>query len=247
MSKRIYIVVALVLVFTLAFSFAAFADPEDETTPAETQQTEAPVETQAPPETEAPQAEPQPETEAPQTKPASPRSNDSTLKSLTVVGKTESGEDYEITLDPEFNPATRTYNISVPYEVVRLEIKAVANQSGARISIPSGYLTLDVGENRTFVNVTAEDGTVRRYQINTVRNEEVVTEPVTEETTEATTEAPTTEPETTEVIATTEPVPVKQSMNKYTKLGIVFAACGVLLFIISVAMLTRKKNGETED
>ncbi len=252
MSKRIYIIVALILVFTLSFSILAFAEPDDETTPPETQpevtealpdpQPEQPAEN---PQPEQPAENPQPaQTQAPQPR----RSNNSLLSALEVVGKTEDGQDYPVALEPAFNPGTRTYNLTVPFNVVRLDIRAAVQDGRARITIPSGYLTLDVGQNRSFVTVTAEDGSTRRYQINTVRLEEEITEEsTTEPVTEPSTEPTTAEPETTEVVATTQEVHVKKGINTFTKLGIVFAVCGVILFIISVAMISKKKKPETED
>ena len=256
MSKRVLIFVSLLISLVLLFSFVSFADPETgevaDPGTGEVQNPEQPANPEpANPEPTQP-ANPEPANPEP-TQPASPapaqpaatqrqRSSDASLKSLSVVGKTESGEDYPIEI--EFSPRTYRYDITVPFEVVRLEVRAAVNHSGARITIPPGYLTLDVGEdNRTFINVTAEDGSTRRYQINTVRLEEVVTEPVTEETTvETTTAEPTTEPET---VSETQPAvvePAGRGMNMYTKLGIVFAVAGALLFILSVFMIRRRKS-----
>lgn len=244
MFKKSLAIIAVALVLMLSLSFLCFAEPEDEET--EPPAAEAVTEAQPSPEP-APQPEPQPEPV--QTTAARNLSNDSSLAELTVVGKTEAGESIPVVLNPAFSPATRTYSLEVPFEVVSLEINAKAAHSAARVNIPSGYLRLDVGQNRSFVYVTAEDGTRRTYQINTVRNEEVVTETTTEVTTEATTE-PTTAETTTESV--TEPVDVAPAvnhgrLNMYYKLAIVFAAAGILLLIISVIMIRRRKASVMED
>lgn len=266
-AKKISFVISLILIFTLLFSFCAFAEPGDEgqvTEPVSHEQSDpAPTPDPTPDPTQTP--EPVTETtQAPQNNQnnqnnqrqqlqgtTAARNSDNTLKSLSVSGKTESGETVAIALEPAFKADVREYSISVPFEVVRLEINADANNSRARINIPAGYLKLDLGANKSFIYVTAENGTRRTYQINTVRNEqqETTTELTTvEETTEVTTaEAITAEATTAEV--TVPDTTVKSSMNTYTKLGCIFAAAGILLLICSVVLFIRKRNmtGEIEE
>ena len=266
-AKKISFVISLILIFTLLFSFCAFAEPGDEgqvTEPVSHEQSEpAPTPDPTPDPTQTP--EPVTETtQAPQNNQnnqnnqrqqpqgtTAARNSDNTLKSLIVSGKTENGETVAISLEPAFKADVREYSISVPFEVVRLEINADANNSRARINIPAGYLKLDLGANKSFIYVTAENGTRRTYQINTVRNEqqETTTELTTvEETTEATTaEAITAEATTAEV--TVPDTTVKSGMNTYTKLGCIFAAAGILLLICSVVLFIRKRNmtGEIEE
>ncbi|HAQ64018.1 MAG TPA: hypothetical protein DCR23_06105 [Ruminococcaceae bacterium] len=268
-AKKISFVFSLILVFTLLFSFCAFAEPGDEgqvTEPVSHEQSE-PAPTPDPTSAPTPTPEPTPSqepTQVPQNNQnnqnnqrqqpqgtTAARNSDNTLKSLSVSGKTENGETVAIALEPAFKADVREYSISVPFEVVRLEINADANNSRARINIPAGYLKLDLGANKSFIYVTAENGTRRTYQINTVRNEqqETTTEPTTvEETTEATTaEAITAEATMAEV--TVPDTTVKSGMNTYTKLGCIFAAAGILLLICSVVLFIRKRNmtGEIEE
>lgn len=268
-AKKISFVISLILIFTLLFSFCAFAEPGDEgqvTEPVSHEQTDpAPTPDPTPDPTQTPEPTPSQEpTQAPQNNQnnqnnqrqqsqgtTAARNSDNTLKSLSVSGKTENGETVAIALEPAFKADVREYSISVPFEVVRLEINADANNSRARINIPAGYLKLDLGANKSFIYVTAENGTRRTYQINTVRNEqqETTTELTTvEETTEVTTaEAITAEATTAEV--TVPDTPVKSGMNTYTKLGCIFAAAGILLLICSVVLFIRKRNmtGEIEE
>ena len=270
-AKKISFVISLILIFTLLFSFCAFAEPGDEgqvTEPVSHEQSEpapTPDPTSAPTPTPESTPTPTPEpTQAPQNNQnnqnnqrqqsqstTAARNSDNTLKSLSVSGKTESGETVAIALEPAFKADVREYSISVPFEVVRLEINADANNSRARINIPAGYLKLDLGANKSFIYVTAENGTRRTYQINTVRNEqqETTTELTTvEETTEATTaEAITAEATTAEV--TVPDITVISGMNTYTRLGCIFAAAGIVLLICSVVLFIRKRNmtGEIEE
>ena len=262
--KRLSLIITFVLVFTLLFSFCAFAEPDEgsegQSTPAEqVDPTSAPEPTYAPePEpTQAPAPTPDP-TPAPtptsepshpnnKTQTASAKNTDNTLAQLTVTGKTESGETVAITLEPAFKADVREYSISVPFEVVRLEIGAKASNSKARVNIPSGYLKLDLGANKSYIYVTAENGSRRTYLINTVRNEqqETTTELTTvEETTETTTQEVVTVEATTEL--TTAPVAQPKGMNTYTKLGFAFVAAGVFFLICSVIMFVKRKNNSEE-
>ena len=158
--------VALLLILILTFGFTVFAEPEEGGT-------EAP-----PTETVTQQQEKQPESPNPEAQQNNKKSSNSNLASLSVVGKRQDGSSVEIQLSPEFKRSTRTYSISVPYDVVSLEINAVAADGKARIDIPQGYLTLDVGSNKSFVYVIAENGARRTYQINSVRASEETTVPV---------------------------------------------------------------------
>ena len=264
-AKKISLIISFILIFTLLFSFCAFAEPGDEgqvTEPVSHEQSEpAPTPDPTPDPTPTPEPTPAPTPEPTQASQnnqrqqaqgtTAARNSDNTLKSLSVSGKTENGETVAIALEPAFKADVREYSISVPFEVIRLEINADANNSRARINIPAGYLKLDLGANKSFIYVTAENGTRRTYQINTVRNEqqETTTELTTvEETTEVTTaEAITAEATTAEV--TVPDTTVKSGMNTYTKLGCIFVAAGIVLLICSVVLFIRKRNmtGEIEE
>lgn len=73
-------------------------------------------------------------------------------------------------LEPEFNKDTLDYSITVPFSVQELKIKAVTSDRGASSSIKSttGYgdqIKLNEGENKIQIEVTSEDGTVKKYSI----------------------------------------------------------------------------------
>ena len=87
---------------------------------------------------------------------AGARSKDNKLKSLTIEG-------YEI----PFDPATNEYELSVKNEVTNLDVKAVANDSSAKVDITNN--PLNVGLNKIVIKVTAEDESKNEYVINVTR------------------------------------------------------------------------------
>ena len=93
---------------------------------------------------------------------AAPLSTDNTLKSLTVSNATPF---------PTFNANTVSYNVTVPFSVSKLDVKAVANDSKAKVSINSPNLS--VGSNNTVtVTVTAESGVKKTYTIKVTRQQD---------------------------------------------------------------------------
>ena len=226
--------VAFVLIIISVLSFSVFAQPEDgvsDPLPAETT-------TQARQDTETTAAQAQ------TTARNNSRSSNNELTALRIVGKKQDGTSVEIALSPEFRRSTRTYSISVPFDVVSLEIEAVSADGNAKIDIPQGYLTLDVGENKSYIYVTAQNGSRRTYLINSVRaaEETAVTEtetaePETQSVTETETEAP------TEALSfEAQPVEVKSSSGIYNRLAIAFGVVGAVLLIVAICLLIRNKK-----
>lgn len=84
-----------------------------------------------------------------------PLSGDCSLKSLTVSNAT---------LSPAFNSGVKSYTTSVPFEVTKLDIKATANDSGAKVSINSPNLAED-GKTTCSVTVVAANGAKAVYTI----------------------------------------------------------------------------------
>lgn len=89
-------------------------------------------------------------------------SSDNSLKSLSIEG-----------VDIEFNKNTLTYNVSVPNEVTEAKVSYETTSSKAVASI-SGNTALEVGENKIEINVTAEDGSIRTYVLNIIREKSVL-------------------------------------------------------------------------
>ena len=77
------------------------------------------------------------------------------LKSLQVVGET---------LVPEFLPNVTSYTMKVSKDTQKLEVKAEAETAKATVSI-KGNEELKDGENIITISVSAEDGTVKIYEI----------------------------------------------------------------------------------
>ena len=92
-------------------------------------------------------------------KTAAPKSKDNALKSLTVSNAT---------ISPKFSAGTTSYTAEVPFSVSKLDIKAQANDSKAKVSIDSPNLTPG-GTTKVTVTVTAENGDKKVYTISVKR------------------------------------------------------------------------------
>ncbi|MCD8122157.1 MAG: cadherin-like beta sandwich domain-containing protein [Clostridiales bacterium] len=89
-------------------------------------------------------------------------SDDATLASLRISPGT---------LDPEFQSDVDSYTASVSLDTERLTVSAVANDSGASVSV-EGDSGLQEGENTVVCTVTAEDGTTKKTYTITVNKVE---------------------------------------------------------------------------
>lgn len=93
------------------------------------------------------------------TKPEEVKSSDKALKTLTIAdGK----------LEPDFNPETTKYSITVPNNVEQAKIEAVPNSEKAKVTI-TGNEKFVQGSNMVKITVTAEDGTTRIYNLEVVK------------------------------------------------------------------------------
>ena len=68
-------------------------------------------------------------------------------------------------LTPEFNKETGSYSIKVPKDTDKLDLKAFAEDSNAKVEILDNE-NLQIGSNTITIRVTAEDGSVRIYTLN---------------------------------------------------------------------------------
>lgn len=90
------------------------------------------------------------------------RSSDSSLSSLAVSG---------MELSPKFDPSTKNYSVpAVPFNVTKLSITAKASSNKASYKITAN--SLDVGQNKINITVTAENGTKTIYTISVVREQD---------------------------------------------------------------------------
>ena len=92
------------------------------------------------------------------TRDAAPKSNDATLKGLTVS---------QGTLSPAFSAAITNYTVSVANNIEQITIGATANDANASVA-GAGSKTLTVGSNPFEIVVTAEDGTTKKTYTVTV-------------------------------------------------------------------------------
>lgn len=90
---------------------------------------------------------------------AAPKSTDNTLKSLTVSNAT---------ISPAFSSDVTAYTAEVPFDVEKLDVKATANDSKAKVSIDSPTLKPG-GTTKVTVTVTAESGDKKTYTITVKR------------------------------------------------------------------------------
>lgn len=90
---------------------------------------------------------------------AQPLSKDNALKSLTVSNAA---------ISPAFDPNTTAYSAEVPFEVNKLDVKAVSNDAKAKVTVNSPNLTPN-GTTKVTVTVTAENGSTKVYTISVKR------------------------------------------------------------------------------
>lgn len=89
------------------------------------------------------------------------KSGDSYLSSLTVKGAE---------LNPKFDKDRSSYDITVPYEIDKLDINFITSDKNAKVEILDNEPLL-VNQKQTIrIRVTAEDGSVREYTINATRS-----------------------------------------------------------------------------
>lgn len=93
-----------------------------------------------------------------------PSTNTTTTVTKSSNSKLDSLEIAEGAITPEFSSGTKEYSVSVPNEVTKLSISAVADSSKATVKI-TGNEELQVGDNNIEVVVTAEDGSKTTYKI----------------------------------------------------------------------------------
>lgn len=102
------------------------------------------------------------ERESSESKKDDSKSSDNYLKELTIQSSHE--------IKPKFNKSVMSYNITVPYEVEKLNLNAITSEKNAKVEI-TGNEKFKVGElNVVEIKVTAEDGTVRIYSLNVTRS-----------------------------------------------------------------------------
>ena len=90
---------------------------------------------------------------------AAPMSTNNNLSSLTVSNAT---------ISPAFSAGTTNYSASVPFEVSKLDVSAIAADGKAKVSVSSPNLTPN-GTTNVTITVTAENGAKKTYTIAVTR------------------------------------------------------------------------------
>lgn len=93
--------------------------------------------------------------------------DEATLSEMTVEAQDNAGERTEVTLSPEFSADVTEYEATVANDTIKLVITATTTEEDAEYEVD--WEALDVGDNKTFVYVTAADGTETTYTIYTKR------------------------------------------------------------------------------
>ena len=101
---------------------------------------------------------------SPSPEPEEEKSNDSTLKSLSITG---------VEFTPAFSSSVLTYIANVGPEVTEVEVNAEVNNEKAKYEVV-GNKDLQDGENSVIITVAAEDGTVTNYEIKLIKGEEEI-------------------------------------------------------------------------
>ena len=96
-------------------------------------------------------------------KPTTPKakSSNNNLSSLTIDG---------YSLDKDFDKDTLEYSVTVPSGTDKININAQLEDSSAKVS-GTGEVTLNTGENKFSIEVTAENGTKKTYTLTVIVNE----------------------------------------------------------------------------
>ena len=116
-------------------------------------------------------------------------SDNADLSGITVQQVLSTGETKDVTLTPAFSPEITTYNAVLEPECVKLVMTPTTADPSATTT--THWPDMDPGENRSWVEVKAVNGTTKSYTIysKVLLPEETTTEPET-------TEDPETSPET---------------------------------------------------
>ena len=93
---------------------------------------------------------------------AAPKSTENTLSGLTVSNAT---------ISPAFSADVTSYTAEVPFEISKLDIKATAKDSKAKVSIDNPEL-VPGGTTKVTVTVTAESGDKKTYTISVKRGQD---------------------------------------------------------------------------
>ena len=75
------------------------------------------------------------------------------------------------TIDPQFSNDKNEYNVTVPYDVTKLDLSVIPYDKNAKVSISGNDKFTTEGENEVKIKVTAEDGSSKTITLKVKRSE----------------------------------------------------------------------------
>lgn len=111
------------------------------------------------------------------------KADEATLSELRVEAQNLAGERTDVKLTPEFSADVTEYKATVANDTIKLVLTPTTTEEDARCK--TEWEALDVGDNKTYITVTAADGTKTKYTISTRRmteEEEATYKPEKEKT-----------------------------------------------------------------
>lgn len=151
------------------------------------------------------------------------KSSNNYLKGLSIKG---------LKLTPEFDKQTIDYTIEEELNVDSIEISADLDDSRAKVS-GTGNIKLEPGENNIIIDVTAENGIVRTYNIKVTKKGEKTTSENKEENTETNIVG--------ENVIDTSTTPVQGANNSKTFITVIMVVV-VLAILYLLAKKTKKRK-----
>ncbi len=94
-------------------------------------------------------------------------SNDSKLSGLIVSSVSQNGQTNNVTYSPAFSPDVYEYAADVPANINRIIVSTTLSDSHASASVSGSRI--DLGNNKTTITVTAQDGSQSTYTVYTQR------------------------------------------------------------------------------
>lgn len=95
------------------------------------------------------------------------KADEATLSELKVEAQNSAGERTDVKLTPEFSADTTEYEATVANDTIKLVLTPTTTEEDA--DYKTEWEALDVGDNKTYITVTAADGTKTKYTISTKR------------------------------------------------------------------------------
>ena len=97
-------------------------------------------------------------------------SNDSKLSGLIISSVSQNGETKNLSYSPSFSPDVFEYAADVGSNINRIIVATTLSDSHSTASVSGSRI--DLGNNKTTITVTAQDGSTRTYTITITRKDD---------------------------------------------------------------------------